>query len=261
MTIILKFFARLSGRKRMKETFNFCLFPMQIARAFCFLHCLLLLWLIACAHCMAATSQNPAYRKVEFTSMHPAMDGFTLSFNVDEERCRTVYGKKWREKCASSIGMPGREEKNIRLEPSLAGVWRWVDGNSIHFTPVSENAIKPQSEFRLDLGEMFLPSSVILNTKKIALKTPSPAVQLVSGDFLIDPHSERATSAYRGFRFQLSRASRFRAQTQNWVRYALRPAGTCLECPKEHVECRLACPENAGSSHEDSDFSARPWTN
>lgn len=260
------------GNWRMKASFHIFTCIPQIARVFSGLSCFLLLGLAACFSAMAATSQNPAWRKVEFEAAHPAREGFLLSFNVDEEKCRNAYGKKWREKCAATPGMPGREEKNIHLAPAVAGAWRWVDGNRLRFIPVSEKSIKPQTDFALDLSGLYMPSSVILNTKKASLKTPALAAQLISGDFMTDPSSQgrhRLTAVFTfnypvpaGFEPKLICGSDIRFGKPELVwnvqKNSLHAAWPVLKMPEQSTRATIFLPGHGRIENNNGEYNVYP---
>lgn len=143
--------------------------------------------LFSVGNCFAASSREPAFRDVIFTPANRAMEGFRISFPANENQCRAAYGKKWRENCAASLGMPGKEEKNISLSPAMPGAWRWLDGATLVFTPKNENTVRPDIRYTADLSALFVPSFIKLSQRKAECVTPVPAVRLISSDFWIDP--------------------------------------------------------------------------
>lgn len=152
-------------------------------------------------NCFAADSREPAYRDVVLTPASRAMEGFTLAFLADENQCRKAYGKKWRENCAASLGMPGKEEKNVILTPAVPGTWRWQDGTTLLFTPKNAGDMKPDTRYVADISSLFVPSSIKLSKLQPACKTPVPSVRLISSDFWIDPNPAGAHRLAMVFEF------------------------------------------------------------
>lgn len=164
---------------------------------------------------VAAPSRPAAYRDVVFTPAVRAMDGFSISFPADEHQCRAAYGKKWRENCAATLGMPGKEEKNITLTPAVPGTWRWQDGSTLVFRPKTEDAIKPATSYGADLNKLFVPSFIKLANSKAVCKTPFPSARLVSSDFWIDPDPKGLHRLTAVFEFNYPRADKNLPQLQS----------------------------------------------
>lgn len=138
-------------------------------------------------HAWAATSQNPAFRKVEFSANYPWSAGFSINLAPDEDKCVARYGARWQNACAATPGKYGDLARGLRLNPPARGRWQWDGSSSLVFYPEDGRSILPDTNYTVDLSELPLPASVILNGKSFSTRTRPRGVRLLSADFFVDP--------------------------------------------------------------------------
>lgn len=136
---------------------------------------------------IAATPGEPAYRQVLFKANYPWSEGFTLSLEPDEMRCRAKYGKSWREKCSAALGRVGNTVKGIELRPAAKGYWQWNTATSMTFIPETPQSIKPDTAYTLDIGGLYCPAAIVLDKKSVSLRTLPLSARLLDINFWVDP--------------------------------------------------------------------------
>ena len=119
-------------------------------------------------------------------------DGITLTFVLDENKCRKQYGSSWAQDCASpALGNVGSMAKGIAMTPHTQGEWRWISPSSVRFTPATKNgALAPQTKYTIDVSGLALPERVQLSGRKFTYTTQPQAVNIGKERVWIDPSSE-----------------------------------------------------------------------
>ncbi len=119
-------------------------------------------------------------------------DGITLTFVLDENKCRKLYGSSWAQDCASpALGNVGSMAKGIAMTPHTQGEWRWISTSSVRFTPATKNgALAPQTKYTIDVSGLALPERVQLSGQKFIYTTQPQAVHIGKERVWIDPSSE-----------------------------------------------------------------------
>lgn len=138
-----------------------------------------------------ASAGAPAYRSVRGEAGYPWFDGLIVNFDSDQMQCRKHYGRQWREKCAVSLGRPGRDENRVKMNPEAAGHWQWRDATSLIFMPDSPRSLAPDTVYKIDVSQIGGVSWLKLDKQNIIIHTPPLAAQLTGSSFWIDP-SEKA---------------------------------------------------------------------
>lgn len=149
---------------------------------------------------LAATQEQPAYRKTVASANFPGSEGFSLRFEPDEQLCKKHYGNRWRVKCAIPMGQPGQTAKGIVMTPGAKGYWEWQTANSLIFRPANARSIKPDTTYEINVQGMPMPLAVRLDQHKASLRTLPLAARLLESSFLIDPAKQgvhRLAQAYQ----------------------------------------------------------------
>ncbi len=126
-------------------------------------------------------------------------DGFSITFQMDEARCKKEYGADWSRQCASApAGEEGRVVDGVRMTPPVAGVWRWTDDSTMEFTP--KDHLSPNTRYTISLEKMPLPMRFTL--KRQAVYTTQPQAVCVGKEtFWIDPSPKGAHAVSVPLRF------------------------------------------------------------
>lgn len=140
----------------------------------------------------AAVPPEPSYRIVSGKAEFPWNEGLNIFLEIDEKSCKEKYGQKWRQKCAGAPGRPGYAAKGVIMQPEADGYWEWSDINSLHFVPANGEAIKPDTEYNIDLSGLYLPPSIKLDKNSLKIFTQPLSVRLRNLDFFINPAPEGA---------------------------------------------------------------------
>ncbi len=119
-------------------------------------------------------------------------DGITLTFALDESKCRKMYGSSWAQECASpALGNVGSMAKGIAMTPHTKGEWRWTSPTTVRFTPATASgALAPQTKYTIDLSNLPLPQRVQLSSLKVTYTTQPQAVNIGRERIWIDPSAE-----------------------------------------------------------------------
>lgn len=126
-------------------------------------------------------------------------EGFSITFQVDEARCKKEYGADWSRQCASSpAGEEGRVVDGVRMTPPVAGVWRWVDDSTMEFTP--KEHLSPDTRYTISLEKMALPGRFSLKRQAVYATQPQ-AVRVGKETFWIDPSPKGAHAVSVPLRF------------------------------------------------------------
>lgn len=163
----------------------------------------LLLVILAVFLCAAPAMAGPAYRVA--APSNPQEDnwlrreGFSITFQVDEARCKKEYGADWSRQCASApAGEEGRVVEGVRMTPPVAGVWRWIDDSTMEFTP--KEHIAPDTRYAISLEKMSLPGRFSLKRQALYATQPQ-AVRVGKETFWIDPSPKGAHAVSVPLRF------------------------------------------------------------
>ena len=152
------------------------------------------------AVCMLITSlagaavAGPAYRIAEpsrpESDSWKRADGFSISFEVDIERCKKQYGSDWSRQCSGPpAGQEGRLVEGVRMTPAVPGQWRWGYGSTMSFQP--EKSLSPQTTYTISLDKVPLPSRFEVN-RQVRYTTQPQAVRFGKETFWIDPSPKGA---------------------------------------------------------------------
>lgn len=166
------------------------------------LRCFFLFLTIMVLHAASALA-GPAYR-VATPSLPQEdnwlrRDGFSISFQLDEARCKKEYGADWSQQCSSApAGEEGRIVEGVRLTPPAAGVWRWTDESTMEFTP--KEALKPGTRYVISMEKMALPGRFVLKRQAVYVTQPQ-AVRVGKETFWIDPSPKGAHAVSVPLRF------------------------------------------------------------
>src|SRR5690606_15655727 len=76
-------------------------------------------------------------------------------------------------------------DEGFRLEPPLAGTWRWESDRELRFTPAEDWPVGQPHVLRLEPG--FLAPQARLASDRIAFRTPPLGAALASAEFYEDP--------------------------------------------------------------------------
>jgi len=126
-------------------------------------------------------------------------DGFSISFQLDEARCKKEYGTDWSQQCsAAPAGEDGRIVEGVHITPPTAGVWRWMDDSTMEFTP--KEALKPGTRYAISLEKMALPGRFVLKRQAVYVTQPQ-AVRVGKETFWIDPSPKGAHAVSVPLRF------------------------------------------------------------
>ena len=126
-------------------------------------------------------------------------EGFSITFQVDEARCKKEYGADWSRQCASSpAGEEGRVVEGVRMTPPVAGVWRWTDDSTMEFTP--KEYLMPDTRYAISLEKMALPGRFSLKRQAVYATQPQ-AVRVGKETFWIDPSPKGAHAVSVPLRF------------------------------------------------------------
>ena len=151
------------------------------------------LFLILCALPCTAKA-GPSYQNVQ--TEHPSYTswdrGLTMSFVLDEAKCKKSYGARWAQECASpAMGAVGSRAAGIKMTPQTPGEWRWISPSSIRFTPsTASGALKPGTKYNVDISGLALPDRVQLSSQKFSYTTQPQAVSAGTQKIWIDPSAE-----------------------------------------------------------------------
>ena len=163
----------------------------------------LLLVILAVFLCAAPAMAGPAYRVA--APSNPQEDnwlrreGFSITFQVDEARCKKEYGADWSRQCASApAGEEGRVVEGVRMTPPVAGVWRWIDDSTMEFTP--KEHLAPDTRYAISLEKMSLPGRFSLKRQALYAAQPQ-AVRVGKETFWIDPSPKGAHAVSVPLRF------------------------------------------------------------
>lgn len=135
----------------------------------------------------AATPDAPSYRKLTATPELPWTEGLNIFLDINEKLCSEKYGKKWLQKCAATAGKAGEIAQGISITPAVRGVWQWTGSTSLQFVPADGTVLTPNTYYKIDLANLYLPPSVSLDKTNISLKTKPLSARLLNLDFFIDP--------------------------------------------------------------------------
>lgn len=162
-----------------------------------------LLVILAIFLCAAPAMAGPAYRVA--APSNPQEDnwlrreGFSITFQVDEARCKKEYGADWSRQCASApAGEEGRVVEGVRMTPPVAGVWRWIDDATMEFTP--KEHLAPDTRYAISLDKMSLPGRFSLKRQAVYATQPQ-AVSVGKDTFWIDPSPKGAHAVSVPLRF------------------------------------------------------------
>ena len=126
-------------------------------------------------------------------------EGFSITFQVDEARCKKEYGADWSRQCASSpAGEEGRVVEGVSMTPPVAGVWRWTDDSTMEFTP--KEYLMPDTRYAISLEKMALPGRFSLKRQAVYATQPQ-AVRVGKETFWIDPSPKGAHAVSVPLRF------------------------------------------------------------
>lgn len=126
-------------------------------------------------------------------------DGFSITFQVDEARCKKEYGADWARQCASvPAGEEGRVVEGVRLTPPVAGTWRWADDSTMEFTP--KDRLAPDTRYTVSLEKMVLPERFSLKRQAVYATQPQ-AVRVGKETLWIDPSPKGAHAVSVPLRF------------------------------------------------------------
>ena len=163
----------------------------------------LLLVILAVFLCAAPAMAGPAYRVA--APSNPQEDnwlrreGFSITFQFDEARCKKEYGADWSRQCASApAGEEGRVVEGVRMTPPVAGVWRWIDDTTMEFTP--KERLAPDTRYTVSLDKMSLPGRFSLKRQAVYATQPQ-AVRVGKETFWIDPSPKGAHAVSVPLRF------------------------------------------------------------
>ncbi|SCM70313.1 MG2 domain-containing protein [Desulfovibrio sp. 86] len=142
----------------------------------------------------AAAVAGPAYRIAETSRPESdswkRSDGFSISFEVDIERCKRQYGSDWSRQCsAPPAGQEGRLVEGVHMTPAVPGQWRWSYGSTMSFLP--EKPLSPQTTYSISLDKVPLPSRFEVN-RQVRYTTQPQAVRIGKETFWIDPSPKGA---------------------------------------------------------------------
>ncbi|QCC84883.1 alpha-2-macroglobulin family protein [Desulfovibrio desulfuricans] len=151
----------------------------------------------------APAMAGPAYRVAAPSSPQEdnwlRREGFSITFQVDEARCKKEYGADWSRQCASApAGEEGRVVEGVRMTPPVAGVWRWMDDATMEFTP--KERLAPDTRYAISLEKMALPGRFSLKRQAVYATQPQ-AVRVGKETFWIDPSPKGAHAVSVPLRF------------------------------------------------------------
>ena len=159
--------------------------------------------ILAVIMCATPAMAGPAYRIA--APSNPQEDnwlrreGFSITFQVDEARCKKEYGADWSRQCASApAGEEGRVVEGVRMTPPVAGVWRWIDDSTMEFTP--KEHLTPDTRYAVSLDKMSLPGRFSLKRQALYATQPQ-AVRVGKETFWIDPSPKGAHAVSVPLRF------------------------------------------------------------
>lgn len=119
-------------------------------------------------------------------------DGFSISFEVDVERCKKQYGTDWSRQCSGPpAGPEGHLVEGVQMTPPVAGQWRWEHGSTMVFQ--SEKPLKPQTTYAISLDKVSLPSRYEVK-RQVRYTTQPQAVRMGKETFWTDPSPKGANA-------------------------------------------------------------------
>ncbi len=111
-------------------------------------------------------------------------DSLQITFSPEIDKCRANYGSQAYAVCARPFGLDGRRVTGVRLEPQLAGTWRWRDSTTLSFTPT--DAWPEKTAFKVVLDDLRLPVATTLTNPQVTFSTP-PLTMSGHMTFWLDP--------------------------------------------------------------------------
>ncbi len=139
---------------------------------------------------------GPAYRIAQLSQPEVdnwrRADGFSISFEVDVERCKKQYGTDWSRQCSGPpAGPEGHLVEGVQMTPAVQGQWRWEYGSTMVFQP--EKPLRPQTTYTISLDKVSLPSRYEVN-RQIRYTTQPQAVRIGKETFWTDPSPKGANA-------------------------------------------------------------------
>lgn len=119
--------------------------------------------------------------------------------------------------------------QGIRMEPELAGEWRWQSDRLLTFKP--ERDWPAGQRYKLTLGPELFTDNVPLADNELAFTTPEFTASLASLEFYQDPADRaiRRVVASLGFSHAVDEAS-----LKQHLSLAMRPSGSAIDTAPEH---------------------------
>jgi len=116
--------------------------------------------------------------------------GFSISFMIDEKRCKKEFGKDWLQQCAApAAGEYGSIVQGIRMTPAVDGEWRWENDSSMRFHP--KRHLAPGTTYSVSLENVPFPSRFAL-APTVAYTAQAQAAHIHKEKFWIDPSPKAA---------------------------------------------------------------------
>lgn len=151
---------------------------------------LLLLLTSAASPALAAPAYRVAVPSLPQADNWMRRDGFSITFQVDEARCKKEYGADWSRQCAAPpAGEEGRVVEGVRMTPHVAGVWRWVGDATMEFFP--RDRLTPDTRYAVSLEKVALPGRFVLN-RHATYATQPQAARAGKETFWVDPSPKGA---------------------------------------------------------------------
>ncbi len=141
----------------------------------------------------APAEAGPSYRRVLASDPATAswQDGISLTFQLDEARCRKAYGRSWAQECmARANGEPGRLVRGMQMTPHVDGEWRWTGWDTISFKP--RTFLAPGTRYTVSLAKADLPAAIVPDRKELTWTSQPEAAMPGRESIWIDPSASEA---------------------------------------------------------------------
>lgn len=155
------------------------------------------------------------------------------ALQIDSVRIRFDYDRRSMSEQPDNLGEPSVAnldlmdkplERGIRMEPKLAGTWRWEDDRTLQFTP--QNDWPADQSYRVHLAaDLFRPGTRLADDE-ISFTTPAFSANLDAIQFYQDPTDRkiRRVVATLGFSHAVDPAS-----LEKHLSLGMRPSGAGIE--------------------------------
>ncbi len=138
-------------------------------------------------------SANTAYYKLEINSPHDYNDELYITIRADEDLCKHHYGEaNWYIQCNPNIGIEGKREEALRINPSIDGYFEWISANTLQFEFEKDTTWTARQSFDITFPSSLLPKDSVINTNSLSFTLPDQAMHISKEEFYIDPTKKNA---------------------------------------------------------------------